>query len=100
MEDERVAEGHVVTDMLNSSGTDSIEDTAEELECFVRAHLADVRKVLNTEVEKARAEIARHVLRIEMRPVSSLGERVHDAIAQADLDAVADLVRVVFLRHG
>ena len=28
MEDERVAEGHVVTDMLNSSGTDSIEDTA------------------------------------------------------------------------
>jgi hypothetical protein len=29
-----------------------------------------------------------------------LGEGVHDAIAQADLDAVADLVRVVFLRHG
>ena len=66
-----------VTDMLNSSGTDSIEDTAEKLECFVRAHLADVRKVLNAEVEKARAEIARHVSRIEMRPVSSLGERGH-----------------------
>ena len=31
--------------------------------------------MLNAEVEKARAEIARHVSRIEMRPVSRLGER-------------------------
>jgi len=66
-----------IADRLVTSESASTQDTLGKLRGFVHANLADVRRVLNADVEKARAEIARHVSRIEMKPVSCPGGRGH-----------------------
>jgi len=53
------------------------QDTTDDLRGFVEARLSNVREVLYAEPEKARAEIARYISRIEMRPVNPPGERPH-----------------------
>jgi site-specific DNA recombinase len=66
-----------VTDQLVDGGPASEQETIEELRRFVRSQLADIRQVLNAEVEQARAEIARHAPRIEMRRVTPPSGRRH-----------------------
>jgi hypothetical protein len=66
-----------IADRLTSGEADTGKDTLERLRNFVHLNLADVRRVMNADIERARAEIARHVSRIEMKPISSPGGRGH-----------------------
>ena len=58
-----------ITDQLLDSGSNSGQTNRAELRQFVHSHLADMRRISYVSVERARAQLARHVTRIEMRPV-------------------------------
>ncbi len=48
--------------------------TLVEVREFVHSRLANIRRLLYADVERARMELARHVSRIKMRPIVSDGE--------------------------
>jgi site-specific DNA recombinase len=64
-----------VEERLANQGSDSTAESMDELRKFVVQKVADVRWLLNADTQQVKAEIMRHVTRIEMRPVNCPGER-------------------------
>jgi len=71
---------------LVSGGPGSVQASMEELRHFVTSRLADVQKLLSADIAKARAEIARHVDKIVLRPTQDInGKRFYAASGEWSL---------------
>jgi hypothetical protein len=66
-----------ITTKLGMERPDSAQVGGKNLEEFVVEHLKDVHLVLNADIEKARAEIARHVQGIAMQPITTSDGSAH-----------------------
>ena len=57
----------------------------EELRRFAHSRLGDVRRLLYSDVSRARQELARHVNEIVLRPEAKAGKRYYMASGQWNL---------------
>ena len=74
---ERERELRSLTQTLVTGETGSIQATWVNLREFVHSRLADMKAVLYADVGRSRIELARHVRKIIMRPVTTAGERYY-----------------------
>ena len=72
-----------IADRLFSLGAGSVEAELEEIRTFVSKHLCDIRSLLNRDIPVARAELAKHIKEIRMRPTQVTG-RLYVADGQWD----------------
>ena len=63
-----------ITDRLFSLGQGSLEAELEEIRTFVNKGLVDIQRLLRTDIPAARAELAKHVKEVRMRPTQSRRE--------------------------
>lgn len=74
-----------ITDQLLEANPDSLGARLQDLRQFVISRLADVRKLLYADVSTAKAEIQRHVDKIDLVPAEASGERFFVASGEWDL---------------
>ena len=82
---ERERELASITGQLLSPGPDGLQASLEGLREFIVSRLGNVRELLlSSDVERARAELARHVRRLDLRPATAGGVRYYVASGQWD----------------
>ena len=82
---EREEELRTIADRLLAGSRDSIQATVSDIRQFVISRLSDLRSLLNSDVPTAKAEILRHVDRIDLTPMQANGERFFVASGEWDL---------------
>jgi DNA invertase Pin-like site-specific DNA recombinase len=82
---EREDELRTITDKLLEASRDSIQARVSDIRQFVISKLSDLRTLLNSDVPTAKAEILRHVDRIDLTPMQANGERFFVASGEWDL---------------
>ena len=82
---ERDRELRSLTERLVSGQPGSVQSSMENLRKFVHARLVNVRKLLYADVPQARAELARHVDSIALRPTEANGKRYYVATGNWNL---------------
>ena len=82
---ERESELRNISARLLEGSPDSIPAKLRDLRQFVIAKLGDLRTLLNSDIPTAKAEILRHVDRINLSPMEANGERFFFASGEWDL---------------
>jgi site-specific DNA recombinase len=82
---EREAELRDISARLLNGCPDSIPAKLQDLRHFVISKLSDLRTLLNSDIPTAKAEILRHVDRINLTPMEANGERFFVASGEWDL---------------
>lgn len=82
---EREEELRAISDRILQGSGDSIQGQILDLREFVMTKLSDVRTLLYSDVPTAKAELLRHVDRIELTPMEANGERFFVASGEWDL---------------
>jgi hypothetical protein len=74
-----------ITDRLLSVGSGTLEAELEEIRRFVNKNLGDIRSLLNRDIPAARAELAKHVQEVRMRPKQVGAKRFYVADGEWNL---------------
>jgi hypothetical protein len=82
---EREAELKQISSRLLEISPDSFQAKLRDVREFVTSQLGDLRKLLLSDVGIAKAELLKHVQRIDLRPVEAGGERFYLAEGEWDL---------------
>jgi chromosome segregation ATPase len=82
---EREKELRSISDRLLQGNRDSIQAQVQDIREFVLSTLSDVRSLLHSDVPTAKAEILRHVDRIDLTPMEANGERFFVASGEWNL---------------
>lgn len=82
---EREEELRSISDRLLQGNRDSIQAQVDDIREFVLSRLSDVRSLLYSDVPTAKAEILRHVDRIDLTPMEANGERFFVASGEWNL---------------
>ena len=82
---EREAELHKISGRLQESRPHSFRAKLRDIREFVTSRLGDLRGLLSCDVPTAKAELIKHVQRIDLKPVAVGGERFYLAEGEWDL---------------
>jgi hypothetical protein len=74
-----------INERLMSGERGSVQTEMSELRAFIHSRLADIRKLLSSDVPRARLELARHVNQIVLRPTDVAGKGCYVATGEWDL---------------
>jgi hypothetical protein len=74
-----------ITETLLAERGESIESRLKDIRQFVTDRLGDLRKLLNADVQRARAELAKHVTDIRLVPVQAASQSHYIAEGTWDL---------------
>lgn len=82
---DRETELKQISGRLLESCSDSFQAKLRDIREFVTSRLGDLRKLLSCDVPTAKAELLKHVQRIDLKPVAAGGERFYLAEGEWDL---------------
>ena len=74
-----------ISGRLLESHSDSFQAKLRDIRQFVTSRLGDLRKLLSCDVPTAKAELLKHIRRIDLKPVAAGGERFYIAEGEWDL---------------